>query len=290
MRISIVVPTRDRDVLLARCLGAIALQDIGEAYEIVVVDDGVGESPTTPAVAGMELQVIRSGGRGPATARNLGVQYARGEIVLFTDDDTVPDPGWVRHAVGYLDSHPDDVGVEGPTTSRPFDHLYEHGIQSAGRHDFLTCNIAYRRAALEHLGGFFEGFPYPHCEDLDLGYRALGLGAVGSCPEMVVDHPPRPARTRDLIRRGRHIASDIELMTRHPDRFLRGGRARPVVVAGRGWIVRWPRLAIAEWRALVRSPRRAARFVLVATGQLGVAAFTVCRSATRRGARTPAAR
>jgi GT2 family glycosyltransferase len=266
VRISIVMPTRDRPLLLARCLGALAEQDIGEPFEVIVVDDGVDDIVALPWT---------SFGVGPAAARNVGVEAAQGKIILFTDDDTVPEPNWVGAAIAHLDENPHHVGVEGPTRSAPFDHLYEHSVQSTGVHTFLTCNIAYRREVLVRLGGFYEGFPYPHCEDLDLGLRALAVGEIGTCEDMVVVHPPRPAGLGYLIRRGRLIASELQLMTRHPDLYLQGSTVHPVAVVARRWSMRWLAIGLRERRSLVRSPRRAGRFAVVAAGQLSLAAATI---------------
>ncbi len=281
VRISIVVPTRDRPELLRECLEALSQQDIEEPFEVIVVDD----SPVPvelPAVAGLHSRTVASGGRGPAAARNAGIAAASGVIVLFTDDDTRPDRRWVRSAVAHLDAHPLDVGVEGPTWSPPFDHLYEHSVHSAGYHALLTCNIAYRRSTLRELGAFYEGFPHPHCEDLDFGFRALSLGPLGRCEHMVVVHPPRPVPASAIIKRGRLILSELELMRRHPERYLSNGRS-PTAVAARGWVMRWVRTACHERRQLVASPRRAARFAYVATGQLALAAITLARASVSNG-------
>jgi glycosyltransferase involved in cell wall biosynthesis len=280
VRISIVVPTRARPALLARCLLALADQEVDESYEVIVVDDGTQEAAAPRSSDGLDLKVLRSFGRGPAVARNVGVKAARGEIVLFTDDDTVPGRGWVREAVAHLDAHPHHVGVEGWTTSVAFDPLYEHSIQSRGGHTFLTCNIAYRRETLVRLDGFFEGFPHPHCEDLDLGFRALQVGEIGTSPEMVVVHPPRDVSVRDIVRRGRLAASELRLIARHPDRYLNDG-ASPAAVVIRGFGLRWVRRAAKERRALVRSPRRAARFAVAGVGQVTLATVTVARDLLR---------
>ncbi len=281
MRISVVIPTHGRPELLLRCLHALRDQEIEEPFEVIVVDDAP-QGSKVPEVTGLLTRVAASGGRGPAVARNTGIAMAAGEIILFTDDDTQPDPRWIRSAVAHLDAHPDHVGVEGPTRSPAFDLLYEHSVRSDGHQAFLTCNIAYRRAALLELESFFEGFPYPHCEDLDLGFRALELGPVGHSEEMVVLHPPRPMTAHAVIRRGRYIASELDLFARHPDRYL-GGGSPAASVAARNLIMRWARVAWRDRRRLVRSPSRAARFAYIAVGHSTLAAVTLLRVAARRG-------
>src|ERR687884_245642 len=63
--------------------------------EIVLVDDRPGGAPLQPGRTGLPpVRVVRTGGRGPAAARNLGWRTARTEWVAFLDDDVVPDPDW----------------------------------------------------------------------------------------------------------------------------------------------------------------------------------------------------
>ncbi len=92
---SVVIPTRDRPRQLARCLMALGRQR-GIALEIIVVDDGSADSCAVSRVVEphADVRLIRLDGRGPAAARNAGVRAARGRVVLLTDDDCVPAPGW----------------------------------------------------------------------------------------------------------------------------------------------------------------------------------------------------
>jgi GT2 family glycosyltransferase len=268
---SVVVATRDRPGQLRGCLEALTQQTTDRAYEVVVIDDG-GEPPVAASdvAAFPRARLLRAAGRGPAAARNLGVREARGAFILFTDDDALPEPGWLEAACRFLDASPSCVGVGGVTVSPPFDYLYEESV-ACDVPAYWTCNVAYRREALEKLGGFCEGF---RCnEDLDLGYRALGLGRVGFAPEMRVVHVPRRVSVRQLIARGRLVSNDVLLVSRHPDRYRcpRWYPRRLVPVAGLA--IRWSRLLKEDGVSLLRSPRRLARFSTVAVGQvaLGIA-------------------
>jgi GT2 family glycosyltransferase len=267
---SVVIATRDRPRQLARCLEALRMQATRRPFEVVAVDDG-GEPPLASSdLAAFPLaRLLRGDGRGPAAARNLGVRAARGRIVLFTDDDTAPEPGWLEAACRFLESRRGCIGVAGVTVSPPFDYLYEHSVE-CDVPAFWTCNVAYRRDVLEALGGFCELFGWPHHEDLDLGYRAERLGGVGFAEDMRVVHFPHAVSARELIGRGRLIASDVLLAARHPDRY-RGRRPLPRRLVPVAALAReWSRLLRKEGTSLVRLPRRLARFSMVATGQLAL--------------------
>jgi GT2 family glycosyltransferase len=273
---TVVIATRNRPELLARVLDALRAQRTERAFEVIVVDDGTTPPLGEATVADLPAAKVVSGeGRGPGAARNIGVGVARGPVVLFTDDDTVPDLGWVDAACSFLDRHPEMIGVEGPVASPPFDPLYAHSVIVDHPGRYVTCNIAYRRVVFERVGGFDEGIPTPHCEDLDLAYRAQELGEIGYAETMHMVHPPRPQTLSALIARARMASSEVVLFRRHRERF---GRARvlpprvfALVSAGHHW---W-RLLRSERTAIVRPPARALRFVVAATASLGLAAFTV---------------
>jgi len=238
---TIVVPTRDRVESLHRTLRALAAQRTERVWELVVVDDG--SEPPVPAElvdAFEHARIERGGGEGPARARNRGWRAARGAVVLFTDDDVEPSPEWLESACGYLDAHPDAAGVEGPTQTPPYDRLRAMSVSSEGPGGFLTANLAFRRSVLEQIDGFYEGFPFAHCEDYDLAFRAEALGPIGFAPAMRVMHHPREMDAAALAKRGRLGACEVVLFQRHRERYGRIRRlpalAFPFVNAVTGWL------------------------------------------------------
>ena len=181
---AVVVSTYNRAHLLPRLVDAIARQTGVGPFELVIVNDG--STDDTDAVldelarrGSAAVHVVRSpSNRGPAHGRNLGWRAAGAPLIVFTDDDCVPEPEWLAALVDGLGTA--DV-VQGPTLPDP--------IQAAGRGPFArlmwverwsdqfeTCNVGYRRAVLEQLDGFDESFRRPFGEDVDLGWRAIDLG------------------------------------------------------------------------------------------------------------------
>ena len=284
MDATVVVPTRNRPGSLRRTLRALAAQSTDRSWELVVVDDG-SDPPVPRELSGAPpgWRLIRGDGDGPARARNLGWREARGRVVLFTDDDVEPDRGWVESALSELADHDEAVGVEGPVASPPWDPLRAISTQNGSPGGCLGGNIAIRREILKRLGGFYEDFPYVHCEDYDLAFRATELGPIVFAPGMRVLHHPRRLSVRQLGRRGRLGASEVVLFQRHRERYGRARRLPALAFPFLNAVIVWLRIA----RRAVRSPRDAARWMAVFTLYMchlaaGVAGFARRRAADPR--------
>lgn len=206
---SIVVPTYRRRDALARCLEAIEALDFQrDRFEVVVVDDG---SPTPPAdlVASLdpsiEAQLVCARHGGPATARNTGARLARGRYLVFTDDDCMPRPDWLRSIDRLTSNGSRPVAYGGrvinvlgdnlcATASQGIvDYLYEYfGEHTAPRRFFTSNNLVVPRDDFLELGGFDETFTLAAAEDRDLCERWLDAGkGLHFASQVVVDHAHR---------------------------------------------------------------------------------------------------
>src|SRR3954451_3114007 len=128
-QVAVVVPTHNRAALLPRLADALAGQ-LGVEFEVVVVDDG--STDATPAelrrlVSEERLRIVPlrlDPNGGPARARNAGWRATSADVVVFTDDDCVPQPGWLAALVKRVDDadvvigqtlpNPDQRGQGGP--------------------------------------------------------------------------------------------------------------------------------------------------------------------------------
>jgi len=91
---TVIVPTHQRPLLLSRALSSLAAQTFRD-YSVVVVSDTFHDSPPADILASLpqgSLYVMRNGTCGPAESRNLGLELARSEYVIFLDDDDTFDP------------------------------------------------------------------------------------------------------------------------------------------------------------------------------------------------------
>jgi GT2 family glycosyltransferase len=226
VRVSIVVPTCNRSARMMRLLEALADQEFAEPFEVVVVDD-VSKDDTLARLheaVGRHRFLLRvlpsTVNTGPAGARNRGWRSAAGELIIFVDDDCVPDPGWLGAMVEGLSEADVTVGRTRP----PGDQLHLIGPFSNFLdidHDqsFSTCNVAYRRTVLEKLEGFDdEAFTWPNGEDTDLGLRAVKAGFRDRyVPEALVWHDVGPSDFGGHLRRLRRLDGIVKLVERHPE-------------------------------------------------------------------------
>lgn len=196
MYISIVIPTHNRKDLLRRCLEAASNQDYPD-YEVIVVDDGSTDG-TTEMVQREFPQVryiLQQPNRGPAAARNRGIEAAKGEIVAFTDDDCLVPvnflsrlaDGYRRYpgvaGVGGYQEAPDDVLRRNPFAR--YEAYVTHQVYRAGFQEYLggfecpaggTNSMSYCKEVLLEVGGFDESFPCAAGEDADLKWRIVKCG------------------------------------------------------------------------------------------------------------------
>ncbi len=222
---SVVVPTFNRMDVLPEVLAALDAQTGAPSFEVVVVDDGStdGTADFLERLAASRLQSgknvpfrhLRQENRGPAAARNAGVEAAAGAWVAFLGDDTVPASGWLLahrdahrrggddplHAViGYTGWHP-------RMRLNPFlRYINEHGLQfgyaliddpnDVPFNFFYTSNLSLSRELLR-AEPFDLRFPYPAWEDIEVAYRMKKKGlrlTYERRAKVAHDHPTDLAR------------------------------------------------------------------------------------------------
>jgi glycosyltransferase involved in cell wall biosynthesis len=314
LAISVVIPTFRRPLLLTRCLEGLAAQRLDPRhFEVVVADDArddetrrvVERAATAGSVCFRYVAV--TGTHGPAAARNVGWKAARADVVAFTDDDCVPEPGWL--AAGLSAFGPDITGVQGrlivPRPPVPTDHERNTGRLEEG--EFITANCFYRRAALAAVGGFDERFPEAWREDSDLFFTLLEQGGrFGRAPDAVVVHPVRPAGWGSSVRDQRKSMFNALLYKKHPALYRERIQRRPplpsyaslaALLAGAAGAVagrrRWVAAAAVLWVALTsrfcarrlastsRAPRHVAEMVITSAIIPSLSAIWRLRGAVR---------
>ncbi|MBD2358440.1 glycosyltransferase [Tolypothrix sp. FACHB-123] len=173
---SVIIPTYDRNDLLAKCLNCLApsVQTLpADQYEVIVTDDG---SQTTAEEMIRQqypwAKWVAGPRKGPAANRNNGAKYAQGKWLAFTDDDCLPDPQWLEVYAKATVAEPSCLVFEGRTyVDRPKKTLSEISPVNETGGYLWSCNFAIQLQLFQSLGGFDERFPYAAMEDVDLRLR-----------------------------------------------------------------------------------------------------------------------
>jgi O-antigen biosynthesis protein len=234
-RVSVVVCSLNGAHRIRECLEALRLLDYPD-YEVIVVNDGSTDSTATIA-SEYGYRVITTENRGLSSARNTGLQLARGDIVAYIDDDAYPDPDWLRY-LAYSFITTDHVGIGGPNIPPGGDGLVAEAVASAPggpTHVLLSdeeaehipgCNMAFRRAALEEIGGFDPRFRVAG-DDVDICWRVRERGwTSGYNPAAVVWHHRRSSiREFWKQQRGYGVAEGL-LERKWPKKYNVAGQAR----------------------------------------------------------------
>lgn len=199
--VSVVIPTRNRADYLAVALASLARQDLVEAYEVLVVDDGSTDRTNEVAVGEGARCIQFPEPRGLNAARNAGVRMSSAPLIAFLDDDVSVPPGWLRALVKGAERHPEAEAFGGPIRAR----LEGPAPRACGRedppittldlgpHDVVTsvvwgANMAIRRGAFERVGPFDEAISGHGDEEDWLRTLQAAGGRIMYLADAGVDH------------------------------------------------------------------------------------------------------
>lgn len=195
MRVTIVVPTFNRAVLLRRSIPLLMHQETSAdvSYEVIFVNNGSADESEVVLAAAMRqypgriryFTIPPSGG--PATPRNVGIRAAEGSVIIILDDDVLPDADLVQQHADYHQQYPQlesaAVGVAYVPDFMKADpvslfHEFDYGpLENRDTVSFIyfwTCNLSVKRDFMLTYGMFDEGFLYN--EDLVCGRKLADHG------------------------------------------------------------------------------------------------------------------
>lgn len=179
--VSVVIPALDAAATIRETLHALASQAGAPPFEVIVVDNG-SRDDTVRISEEFGARVLHEALRGPAAARNRGLQAASGDVILHLDADTVPSRKWVAELVRAFDN-PGVIIAAGNTMCYPPKTAAERYVQAIGLYDAqLACNrdpfpfapslnLAVRAGAARRAGGWNTDLRTG--EDVDFSHRIL---------------------------------------------------------------------------------------------------------------------
>lgn len=225
--VSVIIPTYNRKEMLKDCLESLFGQTYPkENFEIIIVS---GSSDGTNSMleelasqSPVRLRWFERENKGPNVARNFGIEKSEGQIICFIDDDCIADENWLNNIVREFGEFEDSNskfdysgkvlgGVGGKILDYNQDTMYEKLVkmnqESAVKNSsfIITCNGAYRKEALEEVGGFDNTLKTG--EDWDLGIRVKLQGYnLKYQPNAVIYHKHR-ATLRGLLKQQYNYAT-----------------------------------------------------------------------------------
>jgi len=246
--VSVIVPAYQAGKTIDRCLQSLARQTVApETYEVLVVDDGSTDDTHARVAAHSGVQLLTQDHAGPATARNLGVQHARGAIVLFTDADCEPAQDWLEcmtASFGDLEV----AGAKGAYLTRQRELVARFvQIEYEDKYDLMRRRMAeqngidfvdtyaagYRRDILVASGGFETRFPCASVEDQELSFRLAQQGhKLVFVPAARVYHWGHARNVRDYWRKKFSIGYwKVLVHRRYPEKMWQDSHTPQVLKA-----------------------------------------------------------
>jgi len=211
MKASVAICTYNRCGFLKDSIKAVSEQQTDFEYEVLVVDNNSSDD-TKSVVEDMcrlysNVRYIHEPNQGLSYARNRALHEAAGEIIAYTDDDGLAQPGWLQ---GLIDEFGDtqvggvagkitlDLPKDAPSWLKPELHpylaAYDKGTESIETSEFYGCNFAVRRELAIELGEFsvelgFNGGELLPGEETDLARRMiLADHKIRYAPSAIVIH------------------------------------------------------------------------------------------------------
>lgn len=215
--VSVIVPAKNEEKVIARCLDSLLNQKTSIPYEILVIDSS-SNAKTAAIAKKFPVRILYETRPGTNHARQTGVKHAKGKILCFTDADCQVPPHWIQTFLTTFNQNPHIDALFGRYVFTKSTPLYE-GLSKIlmplgdrlfrfihGFYAIRTTNFAIRKTFLDTIGGFHPSAR--EFNDVELGMRISKNGLTRYLPSLII-------RTGDRRIRGRFFRFMKELLTNY---------------------------------------------------------------------------
>jgi GT2 family glycosyltransferase len=215
--ISVVIPTYN---LLEDCIKALdpAVQNPSCTYEVIVSDDKVPSDAKKMLEEKYPWAIwVEGAHKGVAANRNNGVKFAKGNWIVFIDNDCIPASNLINTYVKAINDNPETLVFEGCIhADRKKRHFLEEAPLNETGGYFWTCNVMLQKDYfINTIKGFDENF-YMYREDVDIRERIkLNGQAIVFIKEAYVIHPWRLQKHAVEIQKQKMVSYNY-FYTKHP--------------------------------------------------------------------------
>ncbi len=226
--ITVQLCTYNRRELLGQVLDALFHQDLDpDDYEIVLVDDGSNDGTYENVIQRLSptcgLCVVRQHNAGLAHGRNVGIERARGEVILFMDDDVLATPGLLAAHLNHHREFRNEICRGVAINVDSFERLPPptYSLRNYSGAYFWTTNVSVPLQLIIDAGGFDERFREYGWEDLELGFRLRRKGIRSRLNRQAVVYHYKPALHPEqfsrMARQARAQArTAVQFLDKHP--------------------------------------------------------------------------
>jgi GT2 family glycosyltransferase len=264
-------------------LAAIITQTAARDVEVLVVNDGSTDNTENVIGRYPGVHLINQTNAGPAAARNRGAREAQGAILLFTDDDCIPAPGWMDAMLEPF-TDPAVVGVKGVYRTKQqevvarfvqieYEDRYRlmNGLPSIDFTD--TYSAGFRRDRFLEMGGYDTSFPVACAEDVELSYRMSARAwKMTFAPNAVVYHTHPSSLSKYLKKKYKFAFWRVLAVRKNPTKAARDSHTPQMMKLQ---LLFLPALLCALVYDLVARPSKPASLIVLAAFLVSTVPFAV---------------
>ena len=184
-KVSVIVLIHNSQGTIRKCMDALVNQTY-KNFELIIVNDHSTDKSIEiiQYYKDKRIRIINNPKRNNiASGRNIGFREAKGDLIFYTDSDCIPLSNWLEEGVSRIKDNDIITGITFYEYPR---HSFKHRVVQ-GRDSFFTCNLGFKKSALEEVNGFDENFNL-YAEDKDVCLRIIKNGGkkIFNCNMLVI--------------------------------------------------------------------------------------------------------